>query len=161
MKSQFLLQLKDKMKAQLFAESDVVTAVFSYSFLHPKTEKKYKNSIKQHVLDHVVEALSVGELPQLNPTFSDNLLPNSQELDKESLLEFITNNCYYSTQELDINNDYVEITVLIEMLFMNFVHLKDDILTSIDSVRIKSFLGEFQIGQKKEEEENDLDDIDV
>ncbi len=144
----------------MFAEPDPITINVSYSFLHPKSEKTYHNSIRKHVLDHVITILNTGELPHLNPTFSDNTQPETHEIDKNSLLEFISNNGYYSSQDLDVSNDHVKITIPITMIFLNFMSLSDDIMHKIEEVRVKSFLGEFKIGNEEKEEDSwsDLDD---
>ena len=117
MPSEFLKDLKRINDGRLYCDSDVIALDLTFNFLQPKSNHSSKKSIKKNVLDKITAILETGELPHLNPDFALNCTDDRTKLDKESLLEFICDNCYYSLQEIDINKNHVELSISISILF--------------------------------------------
>ena len=134
-------------KSRFFTVNSLVKFNIDIDFLQPKSESDILKSIKSHVLPHAIEVLQTGAVPFLNPTFATVASKkNDREIDKDSLLEFINSNCYYSINEVDVNSDHVNLTCPMEMIFNNFCALTDDQLENIgNNVKFKTLMGEYEV----------------
>ena len=114
-----------------------------------KTDVDHRNFVSDEILDNIVEVLNTGELPQLNPDYSQYCADNEIRIDKEKLLEYIKKNGYYVVNKIDVKRDHVELILSLKLIFLNFRELTDEILEKINYVKVKSFMGESQIGETK------------
>jgi len=141
-----LRAIKKRINHKLYTVSDVMElqVVFSGPY---DINKSPKHFLKSTVLRSVKDFLTVGELPQLNPDFQ--YYSNEGEIDDKKLLEYLDKNCYYEIQQLDVKSNHLILTLDLKMIFLNFARLSDDNLEKITYVKVKSFMGESKIGEKK------------
>ena len=147
MESTIFDTLKEKIQSKYYTISDVMTCHFSFIDVVP-TGCKQEDYVTENILNAAKNALDVGELPSLNPDFED--YSNDGQIEDKKLSEYILKNCYIHLKDLDVNNDYLTLGVDFKILFLNMASLKDETLMLIQHVKIKSFMGEFEIGEKKE-----------
>ena len=141
-----LRAIKKRINHKLYTVSDVMElqVVFSGPY---DINKSPKHFLKSTVLHSIKDFLSIGELPQLNPDYQ--YYSNEGEVDDKKLLEYLDKNCYYEIQQLDVKSNHLILTLDLKMIFLNFARLSDDNLEKITYVKVKSFMGESKIGEKK------------
>ena len=141
-----LRAIKKRINHKLYTVSDVMElqVVFSGPY---DINKSPKHFLKSTVLHSIKDFLSIGELPQLNPDYQ--YYSNEGEIDDKKLLEYLDKNCYYEIQQLDVKSNHLILTLDLKMIFLNFARLSDDNLEKITYVKVKSFMGESKIGEKK------------
>lgn len=146
MSGSLLKAIKKRIDHKLYTISDVMEfqVVFHGSY---DINKSPRHFLKNVVLDNIRNFLSIGELPQLNPDFQ--YYSNEEEIDDEKLFEYLDKNCYYEIQQLDVKSNHLILTLDLKMIFLNFARLSDDNLEKITYVKVKSFMGESEIGEKK------------
>lgn len=148
MQEDILESLKKRIDHRLYTISDVLECEFSFEGFS-KTDVDHRDFVSGEILDNVVEVLNTGELPQLNPDYSQYCADNEIRIDKEKLLEYIKKNGYYVVNKIDVKRDHVELILSLKLIFLNFRELTDEILEKINYVKVKSFMGESQIGETK------------
>ena len=148
MQEDILESLKKRIDHRLYTISDVLECEFSFEGFS-KTGADHRDFVSGEILDIIVEVLNTGELPQLNPDYSQYCADNEIRIDKEKLLEYIKKNGYYVVNKIDVKRDHVELILSLKLIFLNFRELTDEILEKINYVKVKSFMGESQIGETK------------
>ena len=160
MQEDILESLKKRIDHRLYTISDVLECEFSFEGFS-KTGADHRDFVSGEILDiivevlntgehfNIVEVLNTGELPQLNPDYSQYCADNEIRIDKEKLLEYIKKNGYYVVNKIDVKRDHVELILSLKLIFLNFRELTDEILEKINYVKVKSFMGESQIGETK------------
>ena len=148
MQENILESLKKRIDHRLYTISDVLECEFSFEGFS-KTGADHRDFVSGEILDIIVEVLNTGELPQLNPDYSQYCADNEIRIDKEKLLEYIKKNGYYVVNKIDVKRDHVELILSLKLIFLNFRELTDEILEKINYVKVKSFMGESQIGETK------------
>ena len=146
MSDSLLKTIKKRIDHKFYTISDVMEFQIEFSSAQ-SIGKKEKQILESTVLDSAKHILSVGELPQHNPDFEE--YSSDGNIDDKKLLEYLDQNCYYHIQPLDVKSNHVILVLDLKMIFLNFSKLAEDHLKKIPYVKIKSFMGESEIGKKK------------
>ena len=147
MQEEFFKKLKARIDHRFYTISDVMDCEFEFSGFFKKVESGYDNFVTDDIIEGVNRVLMTGELPGLNPEFKNYSVDN--ELNREKLLEYIRENAYYEISEIDVNNNHVRLLISLKLLFLNFSALSDEDLKKVNHIKIKSFMGEAEIGESK------------
>ena len=148
MQEEFFKDLKNRIEHKFYTISDIMGCEFGFEGFSKKSKKNHDDLTRSLVSD-VKSVLSSGELPHLNPDFLEYSADGTIEDDK--LFEYIRDNAYYVVEDLDKNNFHVSIFLELRILFLNLSHIDECYLKKINYVKIKSFMGESEIGQSKKE----------
>ena len=138
--------LKKCIDNKLYTISDTMKVQVRFEGLISKNETKEK-LLTSDAFIMAKRALSVGELPQLNPDFDE--YSSDGEINDQKLIEYLKQKCYYEIQPLDVKSDYITLDIWFKMIFLNFSSMSEDDLKQIAYVKIKSFMGEAEIGEIK------------
>jgi hypothetical protein len=136
--------LKQRVEQRYYTISDIMNFKMKLSGSYPK-DKDAKHFLKSELDSRLKNVLSLGELPHLDPDFAEYSTDGA--IDDQKLLEYLDKNCYYKIQQLDVRSNYVELSVSLKKIYLNFVELSEQDLEKIFYVKIKSFMGEFEIGE--------------
>lgn len=148
MQKEIYKKIKRAIDNRLYTISDVMTCEFEFQGFHMKKhETDYKPTLKKYVLQPVKDILSAGELPHINPDFEQ--YSTDRRIEDEKLLEYIDKNAYYVLSELDKNKYHMSCHVCLKMIFLNLGFLDDEKLELISHMKIKSFMGESELGESK------------
>ncbi len=147
MEHEILDVLKTRIKHRAYTISDIMDFEIAFDGTL-STKSSGQDFLKTKGLGEIKNVLSVGELPNLNPDFSQYATDGL--IDDEKLFEYLRKNCYYETQQLDVKSNYWKLRVNLKTLFLNFCSLDEKYLERINYVKIKSFMGESEIGKKYE-----------
>jgi len=148
MSEEFFDVLKKRIEHRFYTISDIMSCEFSFEGFSKKSKKNHHDLIHSFVSD-IRNILSAGELPHLNPGFSEYSTDGIIEDGK--LFEYVKNNAYYLVNDLDKNNFHVSILLNLVILFINLPDVDEDYLRNINCVNINSFMGESEIGESKKE----------
>jgi hypothetical protein len=139
--------IKKSIEHKLYTISDIMEFQIELSG-SIDINKSGKHFMISNMLSRLKKILSTGELPQINPDFDEYSVEGS--INDEKLFEYLHRNCYYEIQQLDVKSNYVTLKLNLKMIFLNFIDLSEEDLKCITYVKIKSFMGESEIGEKKE-----------
>ena len=146
MSNTLLKALKRCIEHKLYTISDVMEFQIKLSG-SCDINKSAKEFLTADMYSRLKNVLSIGELPQLNPDFDE--YSTKAGIDDEKLVEYLHQNCYYELQQFDIKSNYVTLKLDLKMIFLNFMNLSEEDLKCITYVKIKSFMGESEIGEKE------------
>ena len=138
--------LKKSIDNKLYTISDVMELQVTFKGLQDKNKKNEEFLISE-ALSCVKNILSTGELPHLNPDFDEYSIDG--KIDDEKLVEYLQKNCYYEIQPLDVKSNYIDLDIKLKKIFLNLMSLSEEDLKKITYVKIKSFMGESEIGEIK------------
>lgn len=147
MESTIFTKIKEKIQGKYYTDSDIMTCQFEF-FDKVPVGCESSEHVTEKILKTVHKIVSAGELPFLNPDFEK--YGTDKKIDDEKLSEYIRNNCYIRLRELDVNYDHITSIVELKILFLNLRSLEETEIELIQHIKIKSFMGEFEIGEKKE-----------
>lgn len=148
MHEEFFKDLKKRIELRYYTISDIMTCEFGFEGFSKKNKKNHDDLTRSLVSD-IKLILSSGELPHLNPDFLEYSTDGIIEDDK--LFEYIKSNAYYVVSDLDKSNFHVSVLLDMGILFLNLSQVDEDYLQKINCMKVKSFMGESEIGQSKKE----------
>ena len=147
MQTEIYAKLRRAIDNKLYTISDVMSCEFEFQGFIEKNQQDMTSYLKKYVFDSVKKILSVGELPHINTDFQQYGINTA--INDEKLLEYIGKNAYYVINDLDNKRDHVTCYLSLKLIFLNFSFLDEDSLKLISHVKIKSFMGESELGESK------------
>ena len=148
MQTEIYKKIERAIRHRLYTISDIMACEFEFQgFQLKKHGVDYEHFLRKYVLQQAKSILESGELPHINPDFEH--FSTDSKIDDEKLFEYIDKNAYYVLSELDNNRDHVSCLVCLKLLFLNLGFLDKEQLKLISHMKIKSFMGESELGESK------------
>lgn len=107
---------------------------------------KEENTI-EHIQDIVIKIkniLMTGPTWEFNPTCG-KIFEEAFKINDAKLLTFIEEEGYTEIEPLDVNNNFVKVTVPVELLLANVKHIPDDLLLKSEAFLITTIFGEITL----------------
>ena len=147
MQEEISKKIKRAIDHHLYTISDVMDCEFAFEGLLSKSEPNYKVFLKKEVLETIKCVLELGELPKLNPDFAK--YEEEGVINDDKLLEYISKNVYYECNDFDRGSDHIVAIFRVPIIYLNFVEIKEEQYKLISHIKVKSFMGESEIGVSK------------
>ena len=134
-----------KIKSNYFMNTDRIALDLVFEKAVSK-EIQEENIIAQidGFIDEVKSVLMTGPSWEFNPTCS-KIYKKTFEIDDKKLLQFLKNESFVDIEELDVNQNFVSITIPVKLLIGNAKQLSDDLLLKSEDFLITTMLGEITL----------------
>ena len=134
-----------KLKSNYFMNSDKVELDLVFEkVLSIDIEEESVIENLDNVIQEVKTILTSGPCWEFNPTCS-LIYKKTFEIDDNKLKQFIKDNCFIEIEDLDVNNNFVRITIPVKILMGNVKTIPDDLLLKSDEFLITTIFGEITL----------------
>jgi len=148
-KSELIKMLRGGTHGAVFSAIDQIDFKFRVNVIIEKDDSRKLSDLCQNdeLINKTRDILISGKRWIMNPTCQIFRNPDTgwYKYDREILSRYIETNGTFTTQELDINSSFLEVSVPLSILITNIENIDDSIFLESPSIQIHTFMGKMKL----------------